>query len=755
MKPATPYSELLLASAAVFLGLTLATALAWRALRGVQGLGRIALGYALLVAAMGLFAMAGTFGVAIPNLALIAAGALLHDGVRVLYGRSSAARALLVLGALTFLATTWMARVAPSSVARGALVTGLLAALLGGAVLVSWRSRRPRDLLDSAATLSLGACTLVLASRAGLAVWTRSRLLAGDPITALSILTGTVAAVVWTLAILASANRRLGQELVAQGELFARLLSVARVAGEGPGLQAALEGTLKLARTATGATGSSLMLLDESGSFTRGIYTRGEELRELRPEEAEPLLREGLAGWVARQRRTVVVSDVAADPRWMPPPAPDLAIGSTLAVPIATGAALVGILTLDHAEPHAFGDEQRRLMESAAAQIALVLRNVQIADARLRAARRELLLNAVLRLSARRLEAAAIARAAVDAIAEGTGWEGVCVAIPAEEGGLRLLATSGVSDQPASRGVIGRAYATGQIQVVEDVRADPDYVPGMGGARAELAVPLRQGGRTFGVLDVESTTPLGHDEVALCESLAEAIGLGLENARLSREREELTSTMVHDLRSPMVSIMGSLQFLRRAPGLDASERRLLEMAERNSERLASLVTAILDVSRLEGGATRIERSRFSLSGLTSEVLRLAGPRAAARRIELVDAVPGDLPDLDADRNLVLRVLENLVGNAIKFTDEGGGPVRLAASVEEPGSVQVSVSDSGPGVDEAARRRLFQKFAPGDHQARGSGLGLAFCRLAVEANGGRIWLAEPDGDGARFVFTVPT
>ena len=177
------------------------------------------------------------------------------------------------------------------------------------------------------------------------------------------------------------------------------------------------------------------------------------------------------------------------------------------------------------------------------------------------------------------------------------------------------------------------------------------------------------------------------------------------------------------------------------------------MAERNTERLSSLVTAILDVNRLEEGAMRLRPTRFDVRGLVVEVLRLAGPRAEARGIELVEAVPDGLPEVEADRSLIVRVLDNLVGNAIKFSEERSGPVRVSADRAE-GRIEVSVSDSGPGVDPAARRRLFKKFAPGDHQARGSGLGLAFCRLAVEANGGRIWLAESGETGTRFVFSLP-
>jgi signal transduction histidine kinase len=757
MSPGVPFSELLLASAVVFLGLALATALAWRELHGIPGLGRLALAYALWVTALGLYAGAGQLGgTVLPNLALISGAALLYDGIRVLYGRVSARRPLLVVAILSLGAVPGLTWVWPDTVARAVLVTGLVALLLGSAAAVSWRARRPGDLLDLATSLSLATCAGVIAARVGLAlIGGHAGLTGRDGITKAAILIGTLAAVVCTLAILSSANRRLALELGAQSELFANLLTVARGAGEGPGLDAALEGTLRLARAATGATGSSFMLLDESGGFTRGIYTRGESARSFEPAEAEPLLREGLSGWVAREKRSAIVPDVERDPRWCPLPAPDIAVRSTLAVPIATGTALVGILTLDHPEPDRFAETHRRLMESAAAQIALVLRNVQIADARLRAARRERLLNAVLRVSARRLEADAIARAAVEAISLETGWHSVWVAIPDEEGRFRLLGTTGVSEQALGQGVIGRAYAKGETQVVADVSRDPDYVPGARRGHSELAVPMRQGGRTFGVLDVESPrlAAFGRDEIALCESLAEAIGLGLENARLSREREELVNTMVHDLRSPMVSIMGSLQFLARAEGLEPGERRLLEMAERNAQRLASLVTAILDVSRLEQGAMRLQLTRFALAPLVAEVLRLAAPRAEARRLELTSSVPDDLPELEADRGLVLRVLENLVGNAIKFSPEAGGPVRVAAQ-RETGRVTVSVSDSGPGVDEAARRRLFQKFAPGDHEARGSGLGLAFCRLAVEANGGRLWLDQAEAAGARFVFSLP-
>jgi signal transduction histidine kinase len=109
----------------------------------------------------------------------------------------------------------------------------------------------------------------------------------------------------------------------------------------------------------------------------------------------------------------------------------------------------------------------------------------------------------------------------------------------------------------------------------------------------------------------------------------------------------------------------------------------------------------------------------------------------------------------ADEGLIERVLQNLIGNAIKFTPPGGAIGVLAeAPSAEPGWVRISIRDTGPGVPDELRGRLFQKFAAGQQAGRGSGLGLAFCRLVVEAHGGRIWAEGEPGQGAIFIFTLP-
>jgi NtrC-family two-component system sensor histidine kinase KinB len=113
-----------------------------------------------------------------------------------------------------------------------------------------------------------------------------------------------------------------------------------------------------------------------------------------------------------------------------------------------------------------------------------------------------------------------------------------------------------------------------------------------------------------------------------------------------------------------------------------------------------------------------------------------------------------LPRAQADPNLLRRILQNLVGNAIKFTP-AAGVVRVSAEAgAAPSLLRVRVSDSGPGIPLELQSRLFQKFVTGRVTERGSGLGLAFCRLAVEAHGGRIWVESEPGHGTAFIFTLP-
>lgn len=670
--------------------------------------------------------------------------------------------------------------------------------------------------------------------------------------------------------------KRAEAELQAEKRLLEQLVTVARMTAEGSDLDATLQTTLNVVISLTGASSGSLILLDERGEVTRGIFMGPDGPVAVERAQCQQVMETGLAGWVARHGESVIVDDASADPRWLPSPA--LPVRSALAVRIASGSSLVGVLTLVHPEPGRFVDENLRLLVEAAAQIALSLRNAQVSAARLRLANEESLLFETLDAATRHLDRDEMARAAADAIARRTGWH-VSVAEPGKDGHWRMLGgPAGVEDgqQPLDAGIIGRAFRQGTPQVVADVQADRDYVPIDAPVRRELAVPMRYRDRVLGVLNLESEAAgeLDPDLVRLAESLAGAMALGLQNADLyetlteqharleamvrsnrdglvladaagrllmvsapalallglagepadwagrdgidlvatlgaesaalhdallqpelgdevregehvigsrmvhwlslpvqtlgrllvlrdvtrerevERMREDLTRTMVHDLRTPLTSILAAVELAHTAPGATPEQKTLLDVAERNAHRQLRLIDAILDIDRLEQGGFPVERRDVAFADLAAEALRLALPRASTAGIELVSAVPWSLPPVHVDRGLVGRVLENLIGNALKFTP-AGGTVRVEASSPQPGSVWVTVRDTGPGVPSELRGRLFTKFAAGEQEGRGSGLGLAFCRLVLEAHGGRIWLDADHGPGASFTFTLST
>jgi two-component system, NtrC family, sensor histidine kinase KinB len=228
-----------------------------------------------------------------------------------------------------------------------------------------------------------------------------------------------------------------------------------------------------------------------------------------------------------------------------------------------------------------------------------------------------------------------------------------------------------------------------------------------------------------------------------------------EERMLDRLRDDLTDTLVHDLRNPLTAISGALELLEAAAEVGPRLQEVVRIARASSERMFGLVTGILDLSRLENGSMPLAPGRLDLATMVGEALALQQPLTGARRVSLVSEVPDALPPAWADPSLVSRVLQNLVGNAVKFLTDGG-TVTVAARLDarDQSMLEVRVADTGPGIDPGLQPRLFHKFVSGQQQGHGSGLGLAFCRLAVEAHGGRIWVDSVPGRGAVFAFTLP-
>lgn len=243
------------------------------------------------------------------------------------------------------------------------------------------------------------------------------------------------------------------------------------------------------------------------------------------------------------------------------------------------------------------------------------------------------------------------------------------------------------------------------------------------------------------------------------KSLGRLVVLGdMTNERaVEHLRDDMTHAMVHDLRNPLSGIWASLGLLMSGVtgAVSPSQREILEIAARSTQQMMELVNAILDVNRLESGRMPLHRKRVAISLLAIDAIQMETAVASERGISLESDVPMSLPGVWADEVLIRRVLQNLIGNAIKFTPPGGRVWVSARSEDKPKrQVVLSVSDTGTGIPPEVQGRLFQKFVAGDQAGHGSGLGLAFCKLAVEAHEGRIWAESTSERGTTIAFGLP-
>jgi PAS domain S-box-containing protein len=221
-----------------------------------------------------------------------------------------------------------------------------------------------------------------------------------------------------------------------------------------------------------------------------------------------------------------------------------------------------------------------------------------------------------------------------------------------------------------------------------------------------------------------------------------------------RIRDELLGIISHDLRNPLHTISLSAELLLRGGSSEERRTRQLEVILRSVKRMNRLVEDLLDLSKLHAGQKlAMEPGVQELSALVREACEDFRGQAEENSLRLDCEVPGEACEVWADRDRLLQVLSNLLGNALKFTPEGG---RILLRVEPLGSeVRVTVADTGQGILESDLGRLFEPYWQAERTARrGAGLGLPIAKAIVEEHGGRIWVESRPGEGSTFRFTVP-
>ncbi|MBX6364616.1 MAG: GAF domain-containing protein [Gemmatimonadetes bacterium] len=282
--------------------------------------------------------------------------------------------------------------------------------------------------------------------------------------------------------------------------------------------------------------------------------------------------------------------------------------------------------------------------------------------------------------------------------------------------------------------------------------------------RSAIVVPLSVGGRVVGALTLVRTEaglpPYSERSLRTAEALASRAALAIENARLyrvaqeaAREREELVAIVGHDLRNPLntIAMASSLLALDSIP----EEKKLAQAAiiQRAVDQAGRLIRDLLDLTRIRAGALTIRPHPLEPAVLLEDALQLLHPLAEMHSVGLRVAPPPPLPKVAADRDRVLQVFSNLVGNALKFTPEGGQVVLRAEA--GAGEVRFAVVDTGPGIAPEDLEMVFDRFWQGSHTLhQGVGLGLSIAKGIVEAHRGRIWVQSEVGVGTSVWFSLP-
>jgi signal transduction histidine kinase len=242
--------------------------------------------------------------------------------------------------------------------------------------------------------------------------------------------------------------------------------------------------------------------------------------------------------------------------------------------------------------------------------------------------------------------------------------------------------------------------------------------------------------------------------IALKRSRA-ALAEGYEQLRaLETLRDDLVHMIVHDLASPLLAVRIHLENVKRqAANLDEHSREGLREAVGSAAELQRMINDLLDVSRLEEGKMPVKSAVWDLARMTRDVTTTLGTADSGRQIEIESA---ETVKVTCDRALTRRVLENLLSNAINHTPPGG-PVRISIMARDS-RVRCEVQDEGPGVPSTDRKKIFDKFGTVESRRNrkyhSTGLGLAFCKLAIEAQGGTIGVDPRTPEGSTFWFELP-
>ena len=322
---------------------------------------------------------------------------------------------------------------------------------------------------------------------------------------------------------------------------------------------------------------------------------------------------------------------------------------------------------------------------------------------------------------------------------------------------------------PLDNSIAGWVVRHGRSLVLSDVQTDNRFYANVDKdlefvTRSMLAVPLVTNQGTIGALEVlnkRHNAPYTSQDVTLMEALASQSAVAIVNAHLFHQ-SDLLAEIMHEIKTPIMAISAASDLLTRPDVPAEKHSELVRMIKRESTRLSNMTRDFLYFARLESGRARFNREPVDLGHIIQDVVNLTQSQAAERQITIETALDPALPAPGSsltpvgDRDRLQQVLLNLVSNAIKYNKENGRII-ISAQAKDDSEIELSVADTGRGIDPQDLDHLFERFyrVPGSEGvSEGSGLGLAVAQKIVEEHRGRIEVASTPGEGTIFTVFLP-
>jgi len=448
-----------------------------------------------------------------------------------------------------------------------------------------------------------------------------------------------------------------------------------------------------------------------------------------------------IIGRVIRTGEAALVNDVQADPDYV------LHVTDTtaqLTVPIVKEGHVLGVVSLESSRSQGFSPDDKRFTTQLAELAAIAIDNARLFQ-RVRKGRDRL-------------------QAILD-----SSRDGILVVDP----DTRIVLANPMIEQMsglAAEKIVGRRVG----QVLSELGPQAETLLGASGEDTWRPLEFMSDAVTKSTYEVPGPPPSYIEQVAspVIDKDGAVVGRLIafrdvtEERRLAQMRQDLVDMIIHDLRSPLTAVVGGLQVAGDLVDSQAGPEmvhHVLDMADQSCDQLMLLVDSLLDISRLEAGQMPLHPQPILLPQLAQSVVQQMRPLAARDMVTLQLRTDAQVPPVEADHELVSRVLVNLVDNALKYSPQSGqviiemSPYSSRSSESNAGArcVRCTVLDEGPGIPKEYRETIFERFSQLGSRRRGTGLGLTFCRLAVQAHGGHIWVEDnPAGKGSAFSFTLP-